>query len=318
MCVTESPGVGGYPAVVHSARIAAMNIEAISGSATVAIACTFVFLLAARFWHLFARSLNAHPNFHDAIMREAAQRFRDEFEALSSRQSTYLGACLIFVFIFAVAHTFEARRLFEGYPAWQLYPLLATLFAAVGFALYRLVRTICEWRKVRFLRDANIAIGHSLQRMAIGRARVFHDVATPAGVVDHVLVGPGGVYAVNVVVHRSMRRDSVQLVDGELRFKPGGATIPITTIATRTVRLEQAFSELLGNPVRVRSVIAVPGWHADSHRGDGHLVVDERTLPILRGWRSEADYLMDEDVQTLQKHLTKTCRRVPIARRKPR
>mgnify|MGYP000676990573 CR=1 FL=1 len=46
----------------------------------VAIACTFVFLLAAKFWHLFARSLNAHPNFPDAIMREAAQRFRDEFK----------------------------------------------------------------------------------------------------------------------------------------------------------------------------------------------------------------------------------------------
>ena len=84
-----------------------------------AIACTFVFLLAAKSWHLVARSMNAHPNFPDAIMREAAQRFRDEFEALSRKQSTYLGAGLMFVFIFAVAHTFEAHQLFEGYPAWQ-------------------------------------------------------------------------------------------------------------------------------------------------------------------------------------------------------
>ena len=293
-----------------------MTIEAISGSATVAIACTIVFLLAARFWHLFARSLNAHPNFPDAIMREAAQRFRDEFEALSSRQSTYLGACLTFVFIFLVANTFEARLLFEGYPAWQLYPLLATLLAAAGFALHRLIRTIYKWRKIRFLRDAIIAIGHSLQRIATGEARVFHDVTIPEGVVDHVLVGPGGVYAVNVVVHRTMRRGSVQLVDGELRFEPDRATIPITDIASRASQLEQALSDLLKHPVRVRSVIAVPGWHADSPRGDGHLVVNERTLPILHGWRSEADQLMDEDVQTLQEHLTKTCKRAPIARRK--
>jgi hypothetical protein len=295
-----------------------MNIEAISGSATVAIACTVVFLLAAKFWHLFARSLNAHPNFPDAIMREAAQRFRDEFEALSRKQSAYLGACLTFVFIFAVAHTFEARLLFAGYPAWQLYLLLATLLAAAGFALYRLVRTIRDWRRIRFLRDANIAIGHSLQRIAIGQGRVFHDVTTPAGMVDHILVGPGGVYAVNVVAHRAMRRESVQLVDGELRFKPDGTTIPIADIASRTTRLEQEFRDLLKNSVRVRSVIAVPGWHADSQSGDGHLVVNERTLPMLRGWRSEADYLMDEDVQTLQQHLTKTCKRSPLARRKSR
>ncbi len=316
MCVTEYPGVAGYPEAIHSYRDSGMNIEAISGSATVAIACTFAFLLAAKVWHLLARSLNAHPNFPDVIMREAAQRFRDEVEALSRRQSAYLGAALTFVFIFVVAHTFEARLLFEGYPAWQLYLLLTTLLSAAGFALYRLFRTIREWRRARLLRDANIAIGHSLQRIAPGQGRVFHDVSTTAGVVDHILVGPGGVYAVNVVAHRAMRRESVRLVEDELRFKPDGTTIPVSSIASRTMRLEQEFRELLNNSVRVRSVIAVPGWHTDSQIGDGHLVVNERTLPMVRGWRSEVDYLMDEDVHTLQQHLTKTCKRSPIARRR--
>jgi hypothetical protein len=293
-----------------------MNIEAISGSATVAIACTFIFLLAAKSWHLVARSLSAHPNFPDAIMREAAQRFRDELDTLSRKQSTYLGAGLMFVFIFAVAHTFEAHQLFEGYPAWQLYVLLATLLAAAGFALYRLVCLVRQWREVRFLRDANIAVGHSLQRIAVGHGRVFHDVVTPAGVVDHVIVGPAGIYAVNVVAHRAMRRESVKIAEGELRFRPDGNTISIADIASKTTRLEQEFGDLLRNSVRVRSVIAVPGWHAETQSGDGHLVVNERTLPMLRGWRSEADYLMDEDVQSLQQHLTKTCKRSPSARRK--
>ena len=293
-----------------------MNIEAISGSATVAIAFTFVFLLAAKSWHLAARTMSAHPNFPDAIMREAAQRFRDELETLSRKQSTYLSAGIMFVFIFAVAHTFEAHQLFEGYPAWQLYVLLATLFAAAGFALYRLVRLVHQWRKVRFLRDANIAVGHSLQRIAVGHGRVFHDVVTPAGIVDHVIVGPGGIYAINVVAHQAMRRESVKLTDSELRFKPDGKTISIADIASKTTRLEQEFRDLLRNSVRVRSVIAVPGWLAEAQSGDGHLVVNERTLPMLRGWRSEADYLMDEDVQTLQQHLTKTCKRSPAARRR--
>jgi len=293
-----------------------MNIEAISGSATVAIACTFVFLLAAKSWQLVARSMSAHPNFPDAIMREAAQRFRDELETLSRKQSTYLGAGLMFVFIFAVAHTFEAQRLFEGYPAWQLYVLLATLVAAAAFALYRLIRTIREWRQVRFLRDANIAVGHSLQRIATGHGRVFHDVVTSNGIIDHVIVGQSGIYAVNVVAHRALRRESVRLSEHELHFKPDGHSIPISAIATRTTSLEQEFRDLLRNSVRVRSVIAVPGWDAESQSNEGHLVVNERTLPMLRGWRDEADYLMDEDVQTLQQHLTSSCKRSPIARRK--
>ncbi len=293
-----------------------MNIEAVSGSATVAIACTFVFVLAAKSWGLIARTMSAHPNFPDAIMREAAQRFRDELESLSRKQSTYLGAGLMFVFIFAVAHTFEAHQLFDGYPAWQLYVLLGTLLVAAGFALYRLIRTVQQWREVRFLRDANIAVGHSLQRIAVGHGRVFHDVVTPEGVVDHLIVGPGGIYAINVVAHRAMRRESVQLADSELRFKPDSRRISIADIAAKTTRLEQEFRDLLRNSVRVRSVIAVPGWHADTQSSDGHLVVNERTLPMLRGWRDEADYLMDEDVRTLQQHLTTTCKRSPGARRK--
>jgi hypothetical protein len=275
-----------------------------------------VFLLAAKSWHLVARSMSAHPNFPDAIMREAAQRFRDELEILSRKQSTYLGGGLMFIFIFAVAHTFEAHQLFAGYPAWQLYVLLVTLFAAAVFALYRLACTIREWRQVRFLRDANIAVGHSLQRIATGHGRVFHDVVTSAGIVDHVIVGQGGIYAVNVVAHRSMRRESVQLADSELRFRPDGKSIPIADIAAKTTKLEQEFRDLLRNSVRVRSVIAVPGWHAESQSNEGHLVVNERTLPMLRGWRDEADYLMDEDVQALQQHLTTSCKRSPIARRK--
>ena len=293
-----------------------MNIEAISGSAMVAVACTFLFLLAAKSWQVIARTLSAHPNFSDSIMREAAQRFRDELEALSRKQSTYLGACMMFVFIFAVAHTFEAHQLFEGYPASQLYLLLATLFAAAGLAMYRLVRTIREWRQVRFLRDANIAIGHSLQRFATGHGRVFHDVPTSAGVVDHLIVGQSGIHAVNVVAHRALRRKTVALSGNELRFQPDGRTIPIADIATRTTKLEQEFRDLLKNAVRVRSVIAVPGWQTEGQSNEGHLVVNERTLPMLRGWRNEADYLMDEDVEALQQHLTNACKRSPIARRR--
>ena len=113
-----------------------------------------------------------------------------------------------------------------------------------------------------------------------------------------------------------MRRESVKLTNRALRFKPDGKTVSIADIASKTTRLEQELRDLLKISVRVRSVIAVPGWHAEAQSGDGHLFVNERNLPMLHGWRSEADYLMNEDVQTLQQHLTKSCKRSAGARRK--
>ena len=293
-----------------------MDIEAISGSATVAIACSIVFFLAAKSWHLVTRTLGSHPNFPDSIMREAAQRFRDELEQLSRRQSTYIGAGAMFLFIFGVAHTFRASELFAGYPAWQLYTLLGALGGAALFALYRLVRTVRSWRQVKFLTDASIAVGHSLQRIASGHGRVFHDVATSAGIVDHVIVGPSGIYAVNVVARRSVRKGTAQLSGNELHFSPRDRTVSIVDIAAKTTRLERDFRQLLKNSVRVRSVIAVPGWRIADQASEGHLVVNERTLPMLRGWKDEADYLMNEDVEALHNHLTSTCKRSRTSRPK--
>lgn len=286
-----------------------MSLEAISGSATVAIACAIVFFLASKSWQLFARSLAAHPNFPDSIMRESAQRFRDELEQLSRQQSAYVATLVMFVVVFGVAHTFQARALFDGYPAWQLYLLLLALAGSVAFAVYRLTRIVSAWREVRFLRDANIAVGHSLQRIASNHGRVYHDVATSAGVVDHVIVGQSGVYAINVVARRGSRNGSVKLVGDELQFSKRHATASVEDIAAKTTRLEHDFRQLLRNAIRVRSVIAVPGWQVEIQNGDSCLVVNERTLPMLRGWKNEADYLMDEDVTALQDYLTANCRR---------
>jgi hypothetical protein len=61
--------------------------------------------------------------------------------------------------------------------------------------------------------------------------------------------------------------------------------------------------------VRVRSVVAVPGWEIESQVSDEYLVVNERNLAMLSGWKDQKDYLMNEDVESVQKLLTKRCTR---------
>ena len=286
-----------------------MDIEAVSGAATVATSCTVVFILAAKSWQLLARSWDSHPHFSDNILREAAQRFRDELNRLSNSQSTYLGGALVFFVIYGVAYTLQARQLFAGYPVWQLYLFLGVLIATVIYATYRLVRTIIIWRQVKFTHDANVAIGHLLQGIVSGHGRVYHDVYTTAGIVDHVIVGKSGIYSVNVVARRAIRKGHVELENNELRFLPGDDTRSIVDLAAKGNRLEKEFRKLLGYAVRVRSVIAVPGWEITGQGNEEHLLVNERTLPMLRGWKDQGDHLMNEDVDTLMRQLTASCTR---------
>ncbi len=281
-----------------------MDIESFSGAATVAAASTIVFVLVMKFWQIIARSVNSGPTFADSIMREAAQRFRDEFDRLSNTQATYLSAGLVFIVLFIAAYILQAERLYAGYPDWQLYLFLGVLALGGALALIKLAQTFVERHQVKLLRDANIAIGHQLQRIAAGFGRVYHDVETSAGIIDHVIVGQNGAYAVNVFARRPTKIGYVELDNNSLLYQPSGNAQTIVATAKRTAALERDFRRLLDHRVRVRSVIAVPGWEIHEQSSEEHLLVNDRSLPMLRGWKDQADYLMNEDVDALHQMLT--------------
>jgi len=288
-----------------------MELEAISGAATVALTSTIVFLLVARTWTAISRSIGSAPSFADRIMHEAAQHFREELERLTASQATYLSGILVFVMLFVAAYGLQAKRLFSGYPSWQLYLQLGFLLLVACFAVYSLSKTTLRRRQTKFLRDANIAIGHQLQQLASGAMRVFHEVETSAGIIDHVIVGSKGVYAVNVVARRSrqLARATINVHENCVDFSNSDAKHSIVDINAKTVRLQKDFQKLLGHDVRVRSVIAVPGWDVNEQSTDKHLMVNERTIGMLRGWTDQSDYLMNEDVDALQAELTSQCAR---------
>ena len=284
-----------------------MDIESISGAATVALTSTLVFVLVAKSWQVINRSVGSGLSFSGSIMREAAQRFRDEFDRLSSSQSTYLSAGVVFVVLFVAAYVLQAKQLFVGYPLWQLYLLLGTLLVSALLASFRLSQTVLNRHRVKLRRDANIAVGHQLQRLAMGVGRTYHDVETSSGIIDHIIVGKNGVYAVSVFAMPSAKNGNVNLHNNELQFDPTDKTQSTVATNANIASLEREFRRLLDHRVRVRSVIAIPGWEIGKQGSEEHLLVNERNLPMLSGWKDQADYLMDEDVDALHKLLTTRC-----------
>jgi hypothetical protein len=281
-----------------------MDIESFSGAATVALASTIVFVLIMKSWQIISRTVSSTPSFSDSITREAAQRFRDEFDRLSASQSTYLSAGLVFVVLFISAYVLNAERLYAGYPIWQLHLFLAVLALGGLLALVRLVQTFITRHQVKLLRDANIAIGHQLQRISTGFGRVYYDVETSAGIIDHIIIGQNGAYAINVFAQRPAKNGSVDLENNNLVFSPSDKSLSILQTGKCTAALEREFRRLLDHRVRVRSVIAVPGWQVHEQSSEEHLLVNDRSLPMLRGWKDQADYLMNEDVDALHDMLT--------------
>ena len=285
-----------------------MSIAAVSAAGTVALTTTIAFLLIARSWHALNQFVGEGTRFNDSIMREAAQRFRDECNRLSTSQSIYLGGMLVFAMLFAAAYLLQAEQLFAGYPDWQLGLLLGFLLLAAIFAAYKIINTFRAARRARLLRDASLAIGHQLQQSSSASTLLFHDVETSAGIIDHVVIGREGVYAVNVIARRSNEGASARVLENRVQFSGSDEPVSVVPDLAKNTRLAKHFTQLIGQRVRVRSVIAVPGWETPEQADERHLVVNERNVAMLLGWKDKTDLLMDDDVQILVQDLRLRCR----------
>jgi hypothetical protein len=116
-------------------------------------------------------------------------------------------------------------------------------------------------------------------------------------------------YAINVVARRISRPAHARLNGHSLEYSNSKAVQSIVNIKAKTTRLQKDFRKLVGHDLRVRSVIAVPGWHIEKQTSDEHLMVNERTIAMLSGWKDPSDHLMNEDVTALQAVLTAQCAR---------
>jgi len=281
-----------------------VEMEAVSGAALVALASAVFFTLLARGWQVLVQSLSGNGYFADFMTTEAAQRFRDQLTATSRRQSILLSSALVFMLAFAATYLLAPDR-FSGHAAtWQLVTTLAVLSGSVAYALYRVTSNFLCLRRLSYLRDAHRAIGHGLQKMAGNLNRVFHEVRCGDGVIDNVLAGVHGVYAIYVIARKAGKRNKVRLRGDRLQFAPGQFQTGIADYLLKSERLARKLRKALKHDLRVRTVIAVPGWDIEEQANENCLVVNERNLVMLGGWKDREDYLMNEDVELLHELLS--------------
>ena len=285
-----------------------MDLTLVSSAATIALAAAIVFLLIIRSWTLLSQS-GTTTRFPNSIMLEAAQRFRDRHESLGREQSVYLVTGLVFTVVFCVFYILPPSGMFENVPQWQLIVVLVVLGFGTAFILWRLTKIALARRQLLFIRDANMATGHALQKLTGNRNRVFHDVPCGPGTIDNVIVGLHGVYTVSVFARKPGKQNTARLQGDKLMFENADTPVSVEKSGKKSAQLAREIRKLTGHDIRVRTVIAVPGWEIDEQRSGEYLAVNERNIAMLTGWKDQADYLMNEDVEAIQKMLTKRCMR---------
>lgn len=151
--------------------------------------------------------------------------------------------------------------------------LLATVLylATACWSVWSTLRTARKLHANRAGIEGELATAQLLSPLLAEGWQLYHDIPGRRGNVDHILVGPGGIFAIESK-YRSKRRSikgkqSAQAeYDGEgIRFAGGSREdLPIQQANAVARELEKLLYERLGDKVSVTPVVSLPGWFVTS------------------------------------------------------
>jgi hypothetical protein len=199
--------------------------------------------------------------------------------------------------------------------------LIPYAIALVGFTLFLMVQLVRTWRKRHRLRlglECEMAVGQELNQLMLLGCRVYHDFPAEGFNIDHVVIGPAGVYAVETKGRPKPDKGGGQeearvVYDGKrLQFPGWSETEPIAQARRQAQWLAQWLKSAVGEPVPVFPALALPGWYIDRKARD--MVVFNAKNPGFLATPRGARALSDEIIQRVAHQVEQRCRTVePVA-----
>ena len=196
---------------------------------------------------------------------------------------------------------------------------LIGLLASLIFSIRHLVRGLDRWRNTWLGYYGERIVAESLDDLKTQGCRIFHDV--PAGDakspfnIDHVIVGPSGVFTVETKTRRKGRAragfaEHQIIYDGQVLAYPWGEDRHGLDQAQRQARwLQENLARLLGEATPVSPILTFPGWMI-LRRGKGAVnVLNPREILSAVTLRGEP-VLSERQIDLITRQLDARCRDV--------
>ena len=154
--------------------------------------------------------------------------------------------------------------------------LIVVCIFVVGFFLYRLIKTFKLHRNKKRGLVGEQVVGHELTKLLRDGFHVFHDIELDGENVDHVVVGPSGVFAIET----KYRRKPIDHPDGHkvyyngtrLKFWNCETTGPLDQAKRQKKKLLESLRSIF-DLNDVIPVVVYPGWWVESESAEVEVLV---------------------------------------------
>jgi hypothetical protein len=247
----------------------------------------------------------------EKLLRPAGYSLGKRVEDLTEDYVTLLFAAFMCALFAAGAFGCASDRLSDRLPGFIVFGGASAFF------------TILAWRKLRVVRRCRLGLlgeqtmGDLLGRLAREGYRIFHDVPGSGNWnVDHVAVGRGGIFAIETKcrMKRPVRGKAEQdvMVDADVIRFPGYSDLRTVAQARRNAEwVAKEFSEAVGEDLRVKPVVALPGWFVVKPSKEWSVwVLSGKMVP---SWiEGEPQGISEELVRRVSYQLDRRCRDVEM------
>lgn len=202
-----------------------------------------------------------------------------------------------------------------------LVSLLVLIFLYVIFLptpFFKFTRRIRERANYQLGLDAELAVGRELNLIMREGFYVFHDFPEKNNNIDHVVVGPSGVFAVETKGRAKPDKDRGK-GDATVIYNGKALAFPDNTNETgyilqarrQAASLAKWLGSAVGESVKVRPVLALPGWFVERKKLDDLIILYGKSDNYARALSIKGQEILSESmIKRIAHQLDAKCRDV--------
>ncbi len=179
---------------------------------------------------------------------------------------------LLFIGVLGLYFPFLTGWGFPTVVVWLIFGVL------IIWILYRLRTRSREIRDLRLGLDGELATAEELSQLMFHGYYVFHDLPGDHFNIDHVVIGPAGVFAIETKTRSKPVGKGKQLAmvifeDSQLKFPDYQESESIQQAKDQSKWLSEFLRKSVGKAVAVKPVLALPGWLVERRERDPSIMV---------------------------------------------
>ena len=238
-------------------------------------------------FRLFQKQKKLRAPFTLKFLRGPGQSMLSKLDAINEDLMVYLLSAIMVPLVTYSLHI--SLSYFAGVPETRLRTSAAACVGMVLFifSIYKVIKLLNKRRRIRLGYEGEIAVGQKLDRLMREGLSVYHDFPADKFNIDHVVVGPKGVFAVETKARskpttNNRVEDATVEYDGRALYFPKGSDLKTVDQARQQAAwLSKWLSKAIGEPIAARAIVALPGWFVKRSSAEGISVVNPKQFSSL-------------------------------------